>query len=76
MVFGINTYAVEHVLITSTLTQDKPQNFFIRVDSTLDPTIASKDIFLHICGIVGTVRGAGCAIEFTESAIRALPMEA
>jgi len=76
MAFGIGTSEVEHVLATSTLPQVKSQNFLIRVDGVLDPGVTSKDIVLHICGVIGTAGGTGCAIEFAGSAVRALSMEA
>ena len=76
LAFGIGTSEVEHVLATSTLSQVKSQNFLIRIDGTLDQGVTSKDIVLHICGVIGTAGGTGCVIEFAGSAIRALSMEA
>ena len=48
----------------------------IRIDGTLDEGVASKDIILHIIGIIGTAGGTGYTIEFAGSAIEALSMEA
>ena len=60
----------------STLAQTKAQNFLIQIDGTLDPATTSKDIILHICGVIGTAGGTGSVIEFAGSAIRGLSMEA
>ncbi|GMI39115.1 hypothetical protein TrCOL_g3418 [Triparma columacea] len=76
LAFGIGTSEVEHVLATSTLAQTKAQNFLIQIDGTLDPATTSKDIILHICGVIGTAGGTGSVIEFSGSAIRGLSMEA
>jgi len=76
LAFGIGTSEVEHVLATSTLPQVKGKNFLISIEGTLDKAVTSKDIILHICGVIGTAGGTGCVIEFAGSAIRSLSMEA
>merc|ERR1711935_523391 len=76
LAFGIGTSEVEHVLATSTLPQVKGKNFLISIEGTLDEAVTSKDIILHICGVIGTAGGTGCVIEFAGSAIRSLSMEA
>jgi len=76
LAFGIGTSEVEHVLATSTLPQVKGKNFLISIEGTLDEAVTSKDIILHICGVIGTAGGTGCVIEFAGSAIRTLSMEA
>lgn len=76
LAFGIGTSEVEHVLATSTLPQVKGKNFLIEIEGELDEAVTSKDIILHICGVIGTAGGTGCVIEFAGSAIRSLSMEA
>lgn len=76
LAFGIGTSEVEHVLATQTLPQAKSKNMRINVEGTLPEGVASKDIVLHIIGLIGTAGGTGCVIEFSGSAIRALSMEA
>lgn len=75
LAFGIGTSEVEHVLATSTLPQVKGKNFLITIEGDLNPAVTSKDIILHICGVIGTAGGTGCVIEFAGSAIRSLSME-
>jgi 3-isopropylmalate dehydratase len=48
----------------------------IRIDGELDDCVTSKDIILHIIGIIGTAGGTGYTIEFGGSAIETLSMEA
>jgi 3-isopropylmalate dehydratase len=48
----------------------------IRVDGTLADGVTSKDIILHVIGIIGTGGGTGFTIEFAGTAIEALSMEA
>eukprot|EP00322_Chrysochromulina_rotalis_P009530 CAMPEP_0115854132 /NCGR_PEP_ID=MMETSP0287-20121206/13864_1 /TAXON_ID=412157 /ORGANISM="Chrysochromulina rotalis, Strain UIO044" /LENGTH=780 /DNA_ID=CAMNT_0003308235 /DNA_START=63 /DNA_END=2405 /DNA_ORIENTATION=+ len=76
LAFGIGTSEVEHVLATSTLTQKKALNMLVQVDGELGAGVTSKDIVLHICGVIGTAGGTGATIEFAGSAIRSLSMEA
>lgn len=76
LAFGIGTSEVEHVLATSTLSQVKGKNFLISIEGELNDAVTSKDIILHICGVIGTAGGTGSVIEFAGSAIRSLSMEA
>ena len=48
----------------------------ISVDGKLAEGVNSKDIVLHIIGVIGTAGGTGCVIEFSGSTIRDLSMEA
>ena len=48
----------------------------VRVDGQLEPGVTSKDIVLHVIGIIGTGGGTGYTIEFGGSAIQSLSMEA
>lgn len=76
LAFGIGTSEVEHVLATQTLMQNKSKNMRIAVEGELAPGVTSKDIVLHIIGIIGTAGGTGTVVEFCGSAIRSLSMEA
>mmetsp|Transcript_233 Transcript_233/g.305 ORF Transcript_233/g.305 Transcript_233/m.305 type:complete len:803 (+) Transcript_233:91-2499(+) len=76
LAFGIGTTEVEHVLATQTLPQTKTKNMLVRVDGELEPGVTSKDIVLHIIGVIGTSGGNGYTIEFGGSAIQTLSMEA
>jgi len=48
----------------------------IRVDGELGEGVTSKDIILHIIGVIGTAGGTGYTIEFGGTAIEKLSMEA
>jgi len=76
LAFGIGTSEVEHVLATQTLPQTKTKNMLVRVDGELAPGVTSKDVVLHIIGVIGTGGGTGYTIEFGGSAISSLSMEA
>ncbi|GMH50603.1 hypothetical protein TrLO_g14027 [Triparma laevis f. longispina] len=75
LAFGIGTSEVEHVLATSTLGQVKGMNMLIRIEGKLEPGVESKDVVLHICGVIGTAGGTGSVIEFAGEAIEGLSME-
>ncbi len=76
LAFGIGTSEVEHVLATQCLITKKSKNMRIQVDGQLAPGVSSKDIILHIIGVIGTAGGTGAVIEYSGSAIRGLSMEA
>lgn len=76
LAFGIGTSEVEHVLATQTLITKRSENMKVQVDGELAPGVSSKDVILHVIGIIGTAGGTGCVIEFCGSAIRSLSMEA
>eukprot|EP00793_Prasinoderma_coloniale_P000280 PRCOL_00005264-RA len=76
LAFGIGTSEVEHVLATQTLLQKRSKNMRVSVDGQLAPGVSSKDVVLHIIGIIGTAGGTGAVIEFAGSAVRGLSMEA
>ncbi|KAF5369899.1 hypothetical protein D9758_001238 [Tetrapyrgos nigripes] len=75
LAFGIGTSEVEHVLATQTLLQKKGKNMRISVDDDLHEGVTSKDVMLHIIGVIGTAGGTGCVIEFAGSVIRGFTME-
>ena len=76
LAFGIGTSEVEHVLATQCLITKKSKNMRIQVDGQLSPGVSSKDIILHIIGVIGTAGGTGAVVEYCGSAIRGLSMEA
>jgi 3-isopropylmalate dehydratase len=76
LAFGIGTSEVEHVLATQTLITSRSKNMKVQVDGELAPGVSSKDIILHVIGVIGTAGGTGSVIEFCGSAIRGLSMEA
>mmetsp|Transcript_38407 Transcript_38407/g.94426 ORF Transcript_38407/g.94426 Transcript_38407/m.94426 type:complete len:793 (-) Transcript_38407:107-2485(-) len=76
LAFGIGTSEVEHVLATQTLLQKRAKNMKIEVKGKLLPGVTSKDIILHIIGVIGTAGGTGNVIEFCGDAIKELSMEA
>lgn len=76
LAFGIGTSEVEHVLATQCLIQAKSKNMLIRIDGELSEGITSKDLVLHVIGVIGTAGGTGAVIEFAGEAIRDLSMEA
>ncbi|KIK95137.1 hypothetical protein PAXRUDRAFT_141448 [Paxillus rubicundulus Ve08.2h10] len=76
LAFGIGTSEVEHVLATQTLLQRKGKNMRITVDGELVEGVNSKDVILHIIGLIGTAGGTGHVIEYAGSVFRNFSMEA
>ncbi|CAD6903071.1 unnamed protein product [Tilletia controversa] len=76
LAFGIGTSEVEHVLATQCIIQKRAKNMRIQVDGQLAPGVTSKDIVLHIIGIIGTAGGTGAVIEYAGPTIEGLSMAA
>ena len=76
LAFGIGTTELEHVLATQTLLQKKSKNMRITVEGKLSEGVGSKDVILHIIGVIGTAGGTGAVIEYTGSVFREFSMEA
>ncbi|KAJ6544702.1 aconitase [Mycena sp. CBHHK59/15] len=75
LAFGIGTSEVEHVLATQTLLQKKSKNMRITVDGELLEGVNSKDVILHIIGVIGAAGGTGCVVEYSGSVFRGFSME-
>ena len=76
LAFGIGTSEVEHVLVTQTLVQRKPQTYKVEFSGRLAPHLFSKDMVLKMIGTMGTAGGAGHVLEYCGEAVRSLSMEA
>ena len=75
LAFGIGTSQVGHVLATQCLLQQPSKTYAIRVDGTLKPGVAAKDIILAVIAKIGIGGGTGTVFEYQGSAIRSLSME-
>jgi 3-isopropylmalate/(R)-2-methylmalate dehydratase large subunit len=76
LAFGIGTSEVEHVLVTQTLVQRRPQTYKVEFTGRLAPHVFSKDMVLKMIGMIGTAGGAGHVLEYCGDTIDALSMEA
>ncbi|GAA5895217.1 hypothetical protein JCM8208_005939 [Rhodotorula glutinis] len=76
LAFGIGTSEVEHVLATQTILQAKSKNMRVQIDGDLAPGVTSKDVMLHVIGVIGTAGGTGSVIEFCGTAVEKMSMEA
>ena len=75
LAFGIGTSEVEHVLATQTLLLKRSKTMEIRVEGELGPGITSKDLILHIIGVIGTAGGTGHVIEYRGPVFDAMSVE-
>ncbi|MBV9759352.1 MAG: 3-isopropylmalate dehydratase large subunit [Acidobacteriaceae bacterium] len=75
LAFGIGTSQVEHVLASQCLLQTRSKTYEVRVEGTLRPGVAAKDIILNLISRIGIGGGTGCVFEYAGSAIRSLSME-
>lgn len=52
-----------------------PESILFKVEGKLAPGVTGKDVILHVIGKIGVDGALYCAMEFTGSAIAALPMD-
>jgi 3-isopropylmalate/(R)-2-methylmalate dehydratase large subunit len=76
LAWGIGSTEAEHAMATGTLRVRKPRSMRVSFDGELSPGVTAKDMILHLIGREGAGGGAGFAVEFAGSAVRALPVEA
>lgn len=75
LAWGIGSTEGEHALATKTLAVNKPKSMRVNFDGKLAFGVTAKDMILNLIGAYTASGGVGHAIEFTGSAIRALPQE-
>jgi 3-isopropylmalate/(R)-2-methylmalate dehydratase large subunit len=75
LAFGIGTSEVEHVLATQTLLLKQSRTMEVRVDGALGPGVTSKDLILHIIGVIGTAGGTGHVIEYRGRVFEEMSVE-
>jgi 3-isopropylmalate/(R)-2-methylmalate dehydratase large subunit len=75
LAFGIGTSEVEHVLATQCVLQRKPKTFEVRVEGSLNPGVAAKDVILAVIAKLGIGGATGHVFEYRGPAVRALSME-
>ncbi len=75
LAFGIGTSEVEHVLATQTLLLKQSKTMQIAVTGQLGPGVTSKDLILHIIGVVGTAGGTGHVIEYRGEVFETMSIE-
>ncbi|MFZ1743184.1 MAG: 3-isopropylmalate dehydratase large subunit [Pontixanthobacter sp.] len=75
LAFGIGTSEVEHVLATQTLLLKRSKSMEVRVSGALGPGVSSKDLILHIIGVVGTAGGTGHVIEYRGEVFEKMSIE-
>jgi 3-isopropylmalate/(R)-2-methylmalate dehydratase large subunit len=76
LAWGVGSSEVEHALVTQTLRVRRPQTMLVRFEGELQPGVTAKDMILHLIQVHGCSGGAGYAVEFAGSAVRALEVEA
>ncbi|MFL2771899.1 MAG: 3-isopropylmalate dehydratase large subunit [Rhodospirillaceae bacterium] len=75
LAWGIGSTEGEHALATKTLAVNKPKSMQVNFEGTLSFGVTAKDMILSLISRYTAGGGVGHAIEFTGSAISALPQE-
>lgn len=76
LAWGVGQGELVHILATQTCIQQRPRTMRVRLDGPLPAGTSGKDLILFLIGRLGVAAGNGYAVEYTGSAIAALPMEA
>ena len=76
LAWGIGSSEAEHAMATGALRLGHPGTMRVRWDGALSAGVTAKDMALHLIAAHGAGGGAGRALEFAGSAVRALDIEA
>ncbi|MEE4184851.1 MAG: 3-isopropylmalate dehydratase large subunit [Gammaproteobacteria bacterium] len=76
LAWGIGSTEAEHALATKTLVVRKPKTMRVTFNGTLPQGLTAKDMILRLISEYGASGGIGYAIEFSGTAVEALPVEA
>ncbi len=76
LAFGIGTSEIESVLAAQVLLQKQLKSMRVTIDGVLPAGVSAKDVILTLIGQIGASGGAGYALEYAGSAVRAMSMEA
>ena len=66
---------LRHVIATQTVWMKRAKSMRITIDGVLPDAVTAKDVILSIIGRIGIGGGAGYAVEYAGSTIRAMSME-
>ncbi|MDG2461805.1 MAG: 3-isopropylmalate dehydratase large subunit [Luminiphilus sp.] len=75
LAWGVGSTEAEHALATSTLRVNRPQSMRVTFTGALPSHSTAKDLILFAIRELSAAGGAGCAIEFSGSAISDLSVE-
>ncbi|WP_041685625.1 3-isopropylmalate dehydratase large subunit [Erythrobacter litoralis] len=75
LAFGIGTSEVEHVLATQTLLLKQSKTMEIRVEGELGAGVTSKDLIMHIIGVIGAAGGTGYVFEYRGKVFERMSIE-
>jgi 3-isopropylmalate/(R)-2-methylmalate dehydratase large subunit len=75
LAFGCGTTELAHILATQVMAMKRPKSMRVRLDGKLGAHVSSKDIALRLIADLGVAGARGYAVEYTGSAIAAMPVE-
>lgn len=75
MAWGIGSTECRHVIATQTLVQARPKTLRIVLEGHLAEGVATKDLALHLMGLIGAKGGDGFAIEYAGSLVRRMNID-
>jgi 3-isopropylmalate/(R)-2-methylmalate dehydratase large subunit len=73
--FGVGATDMAGVLATGEIWLQVPSTILIEWKNQLQPGVSAKDMMLFLCGQLGMDGGRYQAVEYTGSAVTALPMQ-
>lgn len=73
--FGCGIGSLVHLLATQVLPLEQPPQMLVNLDGRLSAGVGAKDIILHAIRRIGVEGARGYAVEFSGSAMLALPVE-
>jgi 3-isopropylmalate/(R)-2-methylmalate dehydratase large subunit len=75
LAFGCGTTELTHILATQVMALKRPKRMLIRLEGKLSRGVTAKDVALRIIGEIGVAGARGHVVEYSGSAVCAMPIE-
>lgn len=72
---GVGTTDMANLFASGKFWLRVPSVIAVELSGKLDPAVSAKDIMLHLIGLLGCDGAMGCALQFSGSLIKQLPMD-
>jgi 3-isopropylmalate/(R)-2-methylmalate dehydratase large subunit len=75
LAFGCGTSELAHILATQVMALKRPKRMRVRLEGRLAAHVSAKDVALRLIAELGVAGARGHVVEYSGSAVRAMPIE-
>jgi 3-isopropylmalate/(R)-2-methylmalate dehydratase large subunit len=75
LAFGCGTSELAHILATQAMALKRPKRMRVRLDGRLAAHVSAKDVALRLIAELGVAGARGYVVEYSGTAVHAMPIE-